>query len=173
MTSPEHNRTLHKRCPGFLPDRLISINRKTYLITYPQCIDLMPRVRTMKIDFPVLPVIKIIERDRIRYPSPHSPQDTSPAVLQKFLRRAILDLISLFSNLSKHNSTLLIHNIIQPSSFPAPNTWQILPDPLYLTRLDSSSSSFSNAFSSPGYTPYFIKLCFSLCRIQALTLLTL
>ena len=81
MTSPEHNRTLHKRCPGFLPDRLISLNRKTYLITYPQSIDLMPRARAMKIDFPVLPVIKIIERDRIRIPIiPIHRQNTSPAV---------------------------------------------------------------------------------------------
>lgn len=94
------------------------------------------------------------------------------AMEQKFLRRAILDLISLFSNLSKHNSTLLIHNITN-LIFSCFKHRQILPDPLYLTRLDSSSSSFSNAFSSPGYTPYFIKLCFSLCRIQALTLLTL
>ena len=170
MTFPEHNRTLHKRCPGFLPDRLISINRKTYLITCPQSIDLMPRARAMKIDFPILPVIKIIERDRIRIPIiPIHRKNTSPAVLQKFLRRAILDLISLFSNLSKHNSTLLIHNITN-LIFSCSKHRQILPDPLYLTRLDSSSSSFSNAFSSPGHPSYFINICFSLCRIQALTL---
>ena len=66
--APEDNGALQIRRPFALLEPLISVYRKADLVALFQCVDLMSGLCTVKINFVVFDIIKIVDRNRVRIP---------------------------------------------------------------------------------------------------------